>query len=94
MMKSSIEPDLYTNIRKHFIEFVNLLHLNEEKFCITAREIRGYKELCLKAVWGSGTISEIILGPMCIQDKKELRQFLKLNGLEGTKISVSKVAIR
>ena len=43
---------------------------------------------------GSGTIPEIILGPMCIQNRKELKYFLKANGLEGTKISVSSVPIR
>lgn len=56
--------------------------------------IRGYKDLCLEEIWGSGTIVEIILGPMCRQNCNELRRFLKANGLEGTKVSTSKVPIR
>lgn len=61
---------------------------------MSSKGIWGYKELCLDAVRGSGTIPEIILGPMCIQNQKELKHFLKANGLEGTKISVSSVPIR
>lgn len=61
---------------------------------MTAREIRGYKDLCLNEVWGDGTIPEIILGPMCTQNRSKLVRFLKANGLEGTKLSVSKIPIR
>lgn len=45
-------------------------------------------------IWGSGTITEIMLGPMCIQNRNELKHFLKANGLVGTKVSVSSVPIR
>lgn len=93
-MSSSIGQKLYTNLIKNFNEFVSQLHLDEEKFCMTTRGIRSYKELCFEQVWGSGTIPEIVLGPMCMQNKNELRHFLKASGLEGTKVSVSKVPIR
>lgn len=94
LMKNDIEPELYENLKKHFNEFVYQLCLTEESFYMSSKGIRSYKELCLDAVWGSGTIPEIILGPMCIQNRKELKHFLKANGLEGTKISVSSVPIR
>ena len=94
LMENDIEPELYLNLKKHLKEFVELLHLNEERFCVSSRGIRSYKELCLKEVWGEGTIPEIILGPMCVQNKNELRRFLNANGLNGTKIAVSGVPIR
>lgn len=88
------EPELHKNMKKNFSELIKKLHLDEDKFVMTKSGIRSYKELCLEEVWGSGTIPEIILGPMCIQNKNELRRFLRANGLEGTKVSVSKVPIR
>ncbi|HMM32164.1 MAG TPA: DUF2971 domain-containing protein [Clostridia bacterium] len=94
LMASNIEPELHKNLKKHFLDLVKQLHLEEERFCMTKSGIRSYRELYLEEIWGSGTIPEIILGPMCIQNRNELRRFLKANGLEGTKISVSKVPIR
>ena len=94
LMKNDIESELYLNINTHFKEFVSKLGLIEEAFYMSSRGIRSYKKLCLDAVWGSGTIPEIILGPMCIQNQKELKHFLKANGLEGTKVSISSVPIR
>jgi hypothetical protein len=89
-----IEPELNMNLKKNLVELTKQLHLVEENFSITKSGIRSYRELCLEAVWGSGTIPEIILGPMCIQNRNELSRFLSANGLEGTKVSVSKVPIR
>lgn len=94
LMKPVVEPEVYLNLKKQFKEFVTQLHLSEEKFCMSSRGIRSYRELCLEEVWGSGTITEIILGPMCVQNRNELKCFLKANGLEGTKVSVSSVPIR
>ena len=51
---------------------------------MSGRGIRGYKNLYLGEVWGSGTIPEIILGPTCVQNSNELKRFLKANGLEDT----------
>lgn len=94
MIQSSVEAELYLNLKEHFKEFVSCLHLDEEKFYMSSRGIRSYKELCLEDVWGTGTIPEIILGPMCVQNRSELKRFLKANGLEGTKVSISSVPIR
>lgn len=94
LMSPDIDKKMYQNIKKHFEDLVEQLHLGKENFLLTKKGIRSYCELCLDKVWGSGTITEIILGPMCIQNKMELRKFLKANGLEGTKVSISKVPIR
>ena len=61
---------------------------------MTKAGIRSYKNLCLDEIWGSGVIPEIIIGPQCVQNRNELQRFLKANGLEGTKVSISKVPIR
>lgn len=94
LIETNIEVELYKNIKKNLHELIKQWHLEEEKFYLSGHGIRGYKELCLEEVWGSGVIPEIILGPMCLQNKSELRRFLKANGLEGTKITDSKVPIR
>lgn len=93
-MESSMDATLYHNLRKNFNDVTKNLRLDKEQFGMMKSGIRGYKELCLEEVWGSGTITEIVLGPMCVQNSNELRRFLKSNGLEGTKVSISKVPIR
>ena len=57
-------------------------------------EIRSLHHLCLKDIWGSDLIPEIMLGPNCPQSKDELRYFLDENGLTGTKITESEIPIR
>ena len=93
-LKGNIENEIYNNLRKHYLEFVKSLNIRDEKFAVTGRGIRGYHELCLNEIWGSGVIPEVILGPMCVQNKDELRRFLDKNGLKGTKIIESSVPIR
>ncbi|OJV61637.1 MAG: hypothetical protein BGO41_09340 [Clostridiales bacterium 38-18] len=70
------------------------LSASNKKFGIFGTEIRSYYALNLEEIWNSILISEIILGPKCIQRKNELKEFLKSNGLTGTKIKVSKIPIR
>jgi len=89
-----VDLELQANLKRHFNDFVASLHIEEEKFYMSARGIRSYKELCLADVWGSGVIPEIILGPMCVQSRSELKRFLRANGLEGTRVSISSVPIR
>lgn len=88
------EKELYDELEKSFKQLLLYLDINDEHFMITKSGIRSYKNLCLENVWGSGTIPEIVLGPMCVQSKSDLRRFLKSNGLDKTKISISKVPIR
>lgn len=92
--KGQINDELYKNIRKNFVDLVDTLELGKENFAITRSGIRGYHKLCLDKIWGSGVVPEIVLGPMCVQNKNELQRFLKCNGLEGTKITISSVPIR
>ena len=92
-MKGEVEETLYNNTRKNFMTLVDCLNISTERFALTRAGIRGYHELCLGKIWGSGVIPEIVLGPMCVQNKSELQHFLKANGLSGSKVSVSKVPI-
>ena len=94
LLASSENSKLYRTLKKNFSSLVNQLQIEEEKFFVAKNGIRSYRNLCLQEIWGAGTIPEIILGPMCIQSKNELRFFLNSNGLKGTKVSVSKVPIR
>jgi len=93
-MKRDLDDSIYIYLRKHYLEFVKSLNIRDEKFAVTERGIRGYHELCLNEIWGNGVIPEVILGPMCVQNKKELRRFLDKNGLKGTQIIESSVPIR
>ena len=77
-----------------FLNLVSDLKIEEEHFMMSKAGIRSYHDLCLEEIWGSGLIPEIILGPMCVQNRKELMRFLRSNGLGDTKVSVSKVPIR
>lgn len=77
-----------------FNKLVDEIKIREENFMMTKNGIRSFRNLCLDSIWGSGVIPEIILGPMCVQNRKELERFLRSNGLGDTKVSVSKVPIR
>lgn len=79
---------------KSFDALVKDLKIDEEHFMISRLGIRSYHDLCLDKIWGSGLIPEIILGPMCVQNRAELLCFLRDNGLGDTKVSSSKVPIR
>ena len=92
--KDDIEEELFNNIRRNFLGLVDSLGIKKEDFAITKSGIRGYHSLCFDEIWGSGVIPEIVLGPMCVQNKRELQRFLKQNGLEGTKVTISSVPIR
>lgn len=92
--KGQVEEELFNNIRRNFLELVDVLKIKKENFVMTSTGIRGYHNLCFDEIWGSGVIPEIVLGPMCTQNRNELQRFLKCNGLEGTKITVSSVPIR
>ena len=92
----SINTDLKTDIdfKSSFNQLIDILKIREKHFMMSRSGIRSYHNLCLEEVWGSGVIPEIVLGPMCIQNRKELESFLCSNGLSDTKVRVSKVPIR
>lgn len=93
-IKGHVNDELYSNTRKNFLDIANQFQIEENRFAMTRTGIRSYRNLCLDGIWGSGVIPEIVLGPMCVQDKRELQKFLRHNGLQGTKVTVSKVPIR
>lgn len=94
----SMEIDLADEVdidhEQNFRDLVKDLKIKQEQYMKSQAGIRSYHNLCLEKIWGSGLVPEIILGPMCAQNRKELERFLRSNGLGDTKVSVSKVPIR
>lgn len=88
------KAELCAKLRANFEGLVEELTIEPEKFFLSRSGIRGYHSLCLEEIWGPGLITEIILGPMCVQNRNELLRFLSENGLSGTKVFVSKVPLR
>ncbi len=72
---------------------ISQFDIETEHFMMTRYGIRSYHNLCLNEIWNSGVITEIILGPLCIQNRNELKRFLSSNGLKKVKVSVSNVPI-
>lgn len=93
-MKNEISNLLYRNTKKSYLEMIENYNLKKINYDLSRYGIRSYIDLTLKEIWGSGLITEIILGPLCIQNKKELKKFINEFGLKGTKITVSNVPIR
>ena len=93
-MAKELDEDGEIGFEKLFLNFVAKLEIEKEHFMMSRAGIRSFHNLCLEEIWGSGLIPEIILGPMCVQNRKELERFLRSNGLGDTKVSVSKVPIR
>lgn len=93
-MSGDLSRKITTDLVERFNKLIEITQIKEEHFMMTRSGIRGYHNLCLGEIWGSGVIPEIILGPMCVQNRKELERFLRSNGLGDTKISASKVPIR
>ena len=91
---SKISTDFYKEIREECENVVKSLGIEEKRYALFQNGIRSYHSVCLSEIWGDGLVPEIILGPMCRQDKKELRSFLNSYGLRGTKILESNVPIR
>lgn len=93
-MKEDLPEMLYINTRKSFLEMIDKYNLSKSNFYVSKYGIRSFIDLVLREIWGSGLITEIILGPLCVQNKNELKKFINQYGLKGTKISVSDVPIR
>lgn len=80
--------------KKACLEMFNSLDIKQTCFAPIRGEIRSLHHLCLKDIWGSDLIPEIMLGPNCPQSKDELRYFLDEYGLKDTKITKSEIPIR
>ncbi|HML35730.1 DUF2971 domain-containing protein [Sporomusa sphaeroides] len=67
----------------------------KRKHTMLGKSIRSYYALNLEPIWGGDAlIPEIILGPRCYQNKRELEVFIKCNSLFGTKVRTSVIPIR
>ena len=66
------------------------LRLSELKFRIKQKRITPYYNLNFGSNFNSQLISEIVLGPKCEMTAKEIKQFLRHNNLDKTKITTSK----
>jgi len=66
----------------------------QRKYGIIKNEIRSYYSLNLEKIWNSELIPEIVIGPKCLQNERELYSFLRDNGLKNTKIIRSAVPTR
>lgn len=93
-MKDGVNNELFDTFIVNFKNLLTLLKIENEEFFLSKSGIRGYHSLFLEEIWGPGLITEIILGPMCVQNRNELLRFLSENGLSGTKVCVSKVPLR
>jgi hypothetical protein len=70
------------------------LNLDKKKYSEINGSIRSLYSMNLSIVWSSLLIPKIIIGPKCLQNVKELKNFVKNQGLAGTKVQVSKIPIR
>ncbi len=93
-IKKDVGKELFDDMKNSFLELVKQYNLEENNYYMSRYGIRSYRNLCLKEIWGSGLIDEIILGPLCTQNIEELKKFMCDHGLKDTKISVSEVPIR
>ena len=80
------------NIKRCLKDF-NIL-TSDKKFGLFESGIRGYYALNLKELWSDTLIPEIVIGPKCYQNKRELKDFLRFCGMERTKVAVSNIPVR
>lgn len=98
-MISTVSPDnkeLFKNISKNIFELAAELRVLKKNIQhqVFKDGIRSYYALNLEKIWSDVLIPEVVLGPKCYQNKKELKSFLKSCELVRTKISVSKIPLR
>jgi hypothetical protein len=84
----NISNNIYTAAKT-----LNVLKKNK-KYGVFNNGIKSYYAMNLSEIWGESLIKEIIIGPKCFQNKNELIDFIRDNGLNGTKVLVSKIPIR
>lgn len=90
------DKELFLNISKHIYELAKSLQIlaNDKKYGLFQNSVRSYYSMNLSEIWSSVLIPEIILGPKCFQNKRELQYFTKSCGLDRTNIQISKVPLR
>lgn len=68
--------------------------LDELNFKLINNKIRSCRFLDISSIWDKGIITEVMLGPKCEQNKRDLELFLKDSGLVDVKVSESSIKIR
>ncbi|MHB9926019.1 DUF2971 domain-containing protein [Clostridium botulinum] len=88
--------ELFLNLSKCILEAAESLEIlkKNKKYYVFKDGIRSYYSMNLSEIWSDALIKEIIIGPKCFQNKKELTNFIRANDLYGTKVSISKIPIR
>ena len=62
---------------------------NCKKFYFSKGLIKSRYSIALNDVWGDDLIDEVVIGPLCNQDKRELKDFLASCGLRNVVVSES-----
>lgn len=93
---STDDPNFFLDMSERLNETVAHLCLGKMdiKHSIIGGLIRSYYALNLSPMWGSLLVPEVIIGPKCYQNIKEIKSFLNANGLADTKVGVSQIPIR
>jgi len=93
---SEENKELFKNISKNIADVATELNVLKKdiKHHVFKDGIRSYYALNLAKIWSDVLIPEVVLGPKCYQNKKELKSFMKSCDLDRTKITVSKIPLR
>lgn len=88
--------DSFLKISKHLNQIIDELDLykSNKQHGIIGDTIRSYYAMNLSKIWSDKLITEVIIGPRCFQNRKELKSFLKANGLNRTNVNISDIPIR
>lgn len=68
--------------------------LNRLDFKLINSMIRACRFFDVSSIWNSGLIAEVMLGPKCEQNPRELERFLKNSGLPNPVVTESVIKIR
>lgn len=79
-------PDVKADFKKSGLDVLEFKLINNI--------IRPCRFLDVSSIWEKGLIAEVMLGPKCEQNKKDLKLFLNSNGLKDVCITESKIKIR
>lgn len=90
------DKELLKNVSNNITELATKLRIlsRDIRYGVFNNGIRSYYALNLEEIWSDTLIPEVVLGPKCYQNKKELKSFIKSCDLYKTKVNVSKIPIR
>lgn len=93
---SEQQRELFSNLSNNILKLSNKLGilLKDKRYGLFGDGIRSFYNLNFEKTWSDVFIQEVVLGPKCYQNKKELKGFMKSCGLDRTKIVESKIPLR